>query len=154
MSMNSKSGFLVALSLLLIGSTVSADELLVTSTSTKSSNSNLVSLDFESTGAAVGLQFKVKVPSGVKVDTKNCLSDLPKSHAGVCKHNLKDGYVIGMVYSDINQTLPKGIVPIGRIAISGKSANNISVMEFLSVDGNAKNIQSSTKLIDDSYSNK
>lgn len=150
MSINPKCYLMSSLlSLAMFAPSVDAEQLLVTSESAKSANSNLISLDVESSGLAAGLQFKIKVPAGVKVDTKNCLADLPKSHDGVCEYNQQKGYVVGLVFSDTNALLPKGIVSIGRIKFSGELAKSVGAVEFLAADKVGNDMQSSVNLNND-----
>ena len=125
-----------------------SDELFVTSA--KAGRGGAVSIDFDNrAGAAVGFEFKIKVPTDAKVNTSNCLADLPKSHTGVCMFNHIEGYVLGMVFSDSNELLPKGMVPVGRVLIrAGKQPVDVKVEHFLAADANAKKIESSAKVLE------
>ena len=123
-----------------------ADELLVTSSAAKGGNANAVALDYQSSGAATGLEFKLTVPKGAQVDTSKCLSQVPKSHTGVCAYSSEAGIVTGMVFSDNNDLLPKGLVSIGTISVKGKgAADAFKVQHFLAADANGQNIGATAK---------
>ena len=122
-----------------------ADELVVTTE--KAGSANVAALDYVSSGRATGLEFKLKVPSDAKVNTSKCLSQLPKTHAGVCSFNQVEGYVVGMVFSDANALLPSGVVPIGTISVSAKGANAFEVMHFLAADAGAQRIEATAKVM-------
>ena len=98
-----------------------ANDVLMTQANAKAGGSSQLALDFVNSGDASAFEFEIAVPKGAKVDTAGCLAELPSSHTGACKFNEKTGRVIVLVYSNANEVLPDGIVPLGRIAISGPS---------------------------------
>ena len=137
---------MAVLSAAIFSGSAMADELLVTSSAAKGGNANAVALDYDSSGSATGLEFKLTVPKGASVDTSKCLAQLPKSHAGVCKYNAEAGVVIGMVFSDTNALLPKGLISIGTVSAQGKgAADAFKVQHFLAADVNGQNIGATAK---------
>lgn len=139
---------LVLASILVLSSgAVLADELVVTTE--KSGRANVAALDYVSSGRATGLEFKLKVPQDAAVDTSKCMGQLPKTHAGVCTFNNVEGYVVGMVFSDSNVLLPKGLVSIGTISVSAKGsvADAFEVLHFLAADDAAQRIEATAKVM-------
>lgn len=111
---------------------VASDALVVTGE--KAKGGTAIALDYSSSGAASGFEFKIAIPGGekAKVNLNGCLKGLPSSHAGAC--NFAKGQVIGMVYSDSNALLPAGMLSLGTIAVSGTSGQSPSVVHFLAAD--------------------
>jgi len=115
---------------------VCANELVATVDQAKKGVTN-VSIDFASTGAASAFEFEVVVPKGAAVDTKNCVSEVPASHVGACKFDQAKGKVVVMVYSNTNAKFPEGIVPVGRIMVSGKAGQAVRIENILVADAQA-----------------
>ena len=123
----------------------------VTVTVEKAGNAHVAALDMQNDGAAVGFQFKLKVPAGATVDTSRMFSELPATHHGAVNYLQEEGYVVGVVTSDTNQALPTGLVRIGTISAKGKGMKGapFEVMQFISADVNGNEIKSSAKVIRD-----
>lgn len=100
----------------------------------KSGGARVAAIDYVSNGTAVAFQFKINVPgaSEASINLKSCVAALPKSHAGQCAV-VKDG-IIGMVFSDTNELLPKGVISVGSISVQSKVAGDLSVASFLAVN--------------------
>lgn len=132
----------------LVSPVAQADELLVTMA--KSGRGGAVSVDFDNrTGTAVGFEFKIAVPTDAKVDTRQCLSDLPKTHTGVCVFNNIEGYVVAMVFSNVNKALPQGVVSVGHFTVrAGTQPLNVKVLHFLAADVDAKETATTTKVVE------
>lgn len=128
--------FGMACALGMLWTTANANELVATIDQAKKGSAN-VSIDFASSGAATAFEFEVAVPKGAVVDTKNCVSEVPSSHVGACKYDQAKGKVVVMVYSNTNAKLPEGIVPVGRIAVSGKAVQSVRVENILVADAQA-----------------
>jgi hypothetical protein len=75
----------------------------------------ILSLDFESDGQAASFSFRVVLPEGAKkIDTSNCLSELPKGFQGVCKEY--DGKVVAVtVMNTEGKAFPSGLTSIGKL---------------------------------------
>jgi len=121
--------------------TAGAAELLLTQGVAKKGATTSIALDVVSDGDVRGIDFVIPVAKGMKVNTSQCLSALPKGFQGMCKFNGTE--VAGMVFSLSPQTLPRGIHSIGSITFSGRSLpkSGLSV-QFNAVDTNAKTINS------------
>lgn len=145
--MKTISKFAIATVLAVSSAAVVADELVVTTE--KSGRANVAGLDYVSSGRATGLEFRLKVPNDATVDTSKCLAQIPKSHAGVCKFNNVEGYVVGMVFSDTNALLPKGLVSIGSITVTSKApiTDAFEVLHFLAADVSAQPIEAAAKVM-------
>lgn len=147
-----KKSILVSM-MLLASSVASASDTLIV-TGEKAKGGTVVALDFASSGAATGLQFKIAVPGGekAKVGLGGCLKGLPATHGGAC--NFTKGIVVGIVYSDTNAPLPAGVVSLGTISISGAAAGAPEVVEFIAADPQANKISSSVELGSDAVQSK
>lgn len=108
-----------------------ANEILVTGAAAKGGAGGHVALDFVSDGNATAFEFEVPVPAGAKVNTAKCLSELPATHTGGCKFNEKNNAVVVIVYSNQNDALPGGVVPIGSLAVSGVQAAELRAEKVL-----------------------
>lgn len=105
----------------LASSAVLANDVLMTQENAKAGGRSQLALDFVNSSNATAFEFEIAVPKGAKIDTAGCLSELPSSHTGACQFSAKTGRVIVMVYSNANEALPSGVVPLGRISVSGSS---------------------------------
>ena len=117
-----------------------ADQLVFSSE--KSGGARVAALDYVSNGDAVAFDFKIDVPGGASasVNLKSCVAALPKSHAGQC--SFVNGQIIGIVYSDMNERLPKGIISIGQVSVQSKAAGDMSVKYFNAVNADGMAITS------------
>lgn len=122
-------------------SAANADQLVFSAE--KSGRSGVAALDYVSNGDAVSFMFRIDVPGGAnaKVDLKSCVSSLPKSHAGQC--SFANGQIIGLVYSDTNERLPKGIISVGKVSVQSAAAGNLSVAHFEAVNIDGVKVESS-----------
>ena len=132
-----------------------ANELLITPSVSKArvaSTSTVYAIDFVSTGEAVAFQFNIKLPKGIKdsnVNLRSCVVDLPKAFGGECR--IAKGHIVGIVYSDKNETFAAGIIPVGKISLDGglaKSQRQLNVTEFFVSDSKARPIESSVTVIE------
>jgi hypothetical protein len=105
----------------------------------KSGGARVAALDYVSNGDAVAFEFKIDVPGGTaaSVNLKSCVAALPKSHAGQCAFT--NGQIIGIVYSDMNERLPKGVISVGKVSVQSGATGDMSVKYFnaVNVDGMA-----------------
>ncbi len=108
----------------------------------KSGGARVAAIDYVSNGDAVAFDFKIDVPGGADavVNLKSCVAALPKSHAGQC--SFAKGQIIGMVYSDSNERLPKGIISIGSVSVQSKAAGDLSVASFTAVNKDGISVES------------
>lgn len=108
----------------------------------KSGGARVAALDYVSNGDAVAFDFRIDVPGGAEatVDLKSCVVSLPKSHAGQC--SFAKGQIIGIVYSDSNERLPKGIISIGKVSVQSAAAGDLSVAHFNAVNIDGMTIES------------
>ncbi len=96
-----------------------------------------ISIDFVSSGDAAGVSFVVDVGnvSEKQVNLSACTSSLPKGRSGSC--GFKNGQVFGVVYSPNGTAIPAGIINVGRISVSGTSAQpKVTMVEAFDVAGN------------------
>ena len=125
--------FSILAGFLIIGSATAA-ELVVVAESAKSGAGSQLALDVASDGDVSAMQFAVKLPGKVRgVNTAKCLSELPKSHTGLCQANIEKGMVAVVVWSNENTALPKGMVPIGQIEVDlagGASTRGLEVVDL------------------------
>lgn len=117
-----------------------ADQLVFSSE--KSGGSRVAAIDYMSNGEAVAFQFNIAVPGGTdaSVNLKSCVAALPKTHAGQC--SFSKGQIIGIVYSDTNALLPKGIISVGTVSVQSKVAGDLSVASFVAVNREGVSIES------------
>lgn len=108
----------------------------------KSGGSRVAAIDYVSSGDATSFVFKINVPGGADavVNLKSCVAALPKSHAGQC--SFAKGQIIGLVYSDTNENLPKGIISVGSVSVQSKVAGDLSVAEFTAVNKDGISVES------------
>lgn len=108
----------------------------------KNGGARVAALDYVSNGEAVAFDFKISVPGGADavVNLKSCVASLPKSHAGQC--SFAKGQIIGMVYSDSNTPLPKGILSIGSVSVQTKVAGDLSIASFTAVNKDGLSVES------------
>ena len=108
----------------------------------KSGGARVAALDYVSSGDAVGFDFKIDVPGGAGaiVNLKSCVAALPKSHSGQCA--FAKGQIIGIVYSDSNEALPKGIISIGSVSVQTKVVGDLSVASFTAVNKDGISVES------------
>mgnify|MGYP000157880257 CR=1 FL=1 len=108
----------------------------------KAGGARAAAIDYVSNGDAVAFEFRINVPGGeaASVNLKSCVASLPKSHAGQC--SFAKGQVIGIVYSDTNERLPKGIISVGKISVQSKVEGDLSVASFTSVNREGVSIES------------
>jgi len=131
--MNISKSFLAAGLALVMAAPAYANEVLLTQGEAKSAGQ--VALDFVNSGQATAFEFEIVVPRGATVDTKSCLSEIPSSHTGACRFDEKNGRVIVMVYSNSNELLPEGVVPLGRINVSGGARAKVQNVLVSDVSG-------------------
>jgi hypothetical protein len=121
-----------------ISAAVSAHEVVATG------HGQRVALDFLNSGGASAFQFELAVPAGAKkVDASGCASELPATHSGACRYNKSKGTVTMMVYSTDNAELPKGLVPLGTVAISGAAIDKPAIGKLLISDAAGQPIATS-----------
>jgi hypothetical protein len=144
---------LIAVAIMLASGVASANDTLLV-TGEKAKGGTVIALDYASSGAASGVQFKIAVPGGekAKVNLSGCLKALPSSHGGAC--SFAKGMVIGIVYSDSNALLPAGMLSFGTIGVSGGAAGSPEVVEFIAADAQANKIASNVELGSDAVVNK
>jgi hypothetical protein len=108
----------------------------------KSGGSRVAAIDYVSNGDAVAFQFNINVPGGTEasVNLKSCVAALPKSHAGQC--SFAKGQIIGIVYSDTNELLPKGVINVGTVSVQSKVAGDLAVASFVAVNREGAPIES------------
>lgn len=106
----------------------------------KSGNARSAAIDFVSNGDAVAIEFRIDVPGGenARVNLKSCVEALPKSHAGAC--SFAKGQIIGIVYSDTNELLPKGVISVGKVSVMSDAPGDLSVAMFNAVNGDGISI--------------
>lgn len=95
-------------------------------------------IDYVSDSSGTAMDFAVKIDGGArtKVNTANCVSDLPSTHTGDCRYHADRGILKVVVFSMTNAPLHTG--PIGSIQVSGAKSVQI-VKDSLTVsdsDGN------------------
>lgn len=119
-----------------------AAELIVTGDASKAGNTSMFSMDLLSDGDARGVQARIALPKGVKVDTSGCLSALPSGFQGTC--DFKQGEVRLMAFSFEDRKLPAGLLELGMIKVSGpmKGDADLRVADFQVVNAAGKSIQS------------
>lgn len=98
----------------------------------------ILSLDFESDGQAASFSFRVVLPEGSKrIDTSNCLSELPKGFQGVCKEY--DGKVVAVtVMNTEGKAFPAGLNSIGKLRYVSSSATSAVIDTFEASDRNGE----------------
>lgn len=108
----------------------------------KSGGSRVAAIDYVSNGDAVAFQFNIDVPGGTEasVNLKSCVAALPKSHAGQC--SFAKGQIIGIVYSDTNEFLPKGVINVGTVSVQSKGAGDLAVASFVAVNRDGAPVES------------
>lgn len=87
----------------------------------------VLSLDVAVTGQESGFDIKIETDAASikEVDLSQCVANLPKDRTGGC--GFKDGVVILGVYSPNGDTIPAGIVSVGRILVkSGKGSARVA----------------------------
>lgn len=94
------------------------------------------SIDFVSSGKIAAFNMTIELPVGVeKINTTNCVSEVPKSHIAVCKS--LGNKVSLVVYSPRNEPLPAGIIPVGKVSYRGASAGGAA--KVMNVKASAPN---------------
>lgn len=131
--------FLIALGAASV-SVAHADQLVFSTD--KSGGARVAALDYVSNGDAVAFEFKIDVPGGTaaSVNLKSCVASLPKSHAGQC--SFANGQIIGIVYSDMNERLPKGVISVGKVSVLSGATGDLSVKYFNAVNADGEAIDS------------
>lgn len=122
-----------------------ANELLITPSMAK--NGSSFSIDFVADGEAVAFQYNIALPKGVapdQVNLKSCASDLPAPYVGQC--SVAKGQIIGFVANDTNEPFPAGVLPVGKISISGAAFKRLNVLKLEVADGNARVLSSSVNV--------
>lgn len=123
-----------------------ANELLITPSMAKRGGSSF-SIDFVSDGSAVALQYNIALPKGVapeQVNLKSCAVDLPSQYVGQC--SVAKNQIIGFVVNDSNEPFPAGLLPIGKVTISGADLGKLNVLKLEVADHNAKVLPSSVNI--------
>lgn len=113
-----------------------SNEVLVTKTG-KGSNMQLA-FDLVSDGTATSFQFFVNVDglNEKKSNITKCTVQVPSTHSAGCV--VKDGQVRVGAFSTSNAPLPRGIVPVGTVTLSGVSGTpTLTNVEFARADGTA-----------------
>jgi hypothetical protein len=139
-----------ALSLGFAGTVSASDTLILTGE--KAGNGTAVALDFSSSGNATAVEFRIAVAEGesAKVNLRNCLQSLPKTHGGQC--TFAKGQVIGLVFSDSNELLPAGMLSFGSVGIGTKVQPSLTLLTV--VDAKGEKLQTSVELGSDAIENK
>jgi hypothetical protein len=132
--------FIAAVAAVALAGPAAADQLVFSAE--KAGGARVAALDYVSEGTATAFEFRINVPGGdaASVDLSRCVSSLPKSHVGQC--SFVKGQIIGIVYSDTNELLPKGVLPIGQISVVTKAVGDLSVALFNAVDKAGESISS------------
>lgn len=122
-----------------------ASELLITPSLAKGGST--FSIDFVADGEAVAFQYNIALPKGVEadqVDLKACAIDLPSQYVGQC--SVAKGQIIGIVANDNNEPFPAGVLPIGKVSISGASVRNLNVLKLEVAGADARVLPSSVSV--------
>jgi len=108
----------------------------------KSGGARAAAIDYVSDGSATSFMFRLDVPGGVnaQVNLKSCVAALPKSHSGQCA--FANGQITGLVFSDTNALLPKGIISVGKISVQSAAVGEVSVAHFEAVNVEGVRIES------------
>lgn len=148
--MNSKILVAATLTAFALSTAALADDALVV-TAEKAAQGTAVGLDYSSSGQATAIEFRLSVgeAKGTNVNLSGCLKDLPSTHAGQC--SFAKGAVIGIVYSDTNALLPRGMISLGSIGISSKATPELTT--FIASDAQAQALKSSVKMDSDAVVN-
>ena len=112
---------------------VSAKEnsVLVMGDESKRAGMKVASIDFEAAEDVSAFQMRLNLPADAKkIDTSNCLADLPKSHTGLCK--AFGTRVAIVVYSADGKALDPGLISVGRVSYATKAGGAISVDKMAS----------------------
>lgn len=138
------------MALTLSGAVLAKDALILTGET--GARGTAVALDFSSSGAATAFEFRIAVAEGDKatVDLSGCLKGLPSTHTGQCA--FAKGSVIGIVYSDTNALLPKGMLSLGTIGISSKARPAVTLLVVSDAQGGK--LPSSVELGSEAIENK
>lgn len=114
-----KTRTLVAVSLLVAAQSLMAaqkeNELFVSEARASRGGGSLVGLDVVSDGKMSAFQLRLDLPEdATKIDTKKCLSNLPKSFTGLC--DVYGKRVAITVYSPSLAVFPEGVNTIGTVS--------------------------------------
>jgi hypothetical protein len=97
----------------------------------------VASIDFEAGEPVSAFQMRLTLPADAKkINTANCLADLPKSHTGLCKAS--GNRVSLVVYSTDGKALSPGLVSVGRISYSTRTGGTIAVDKMMSAGPDAR----------------
>lgn len=124
---------------LLVGSATGA-ELVVTGAS--EGTTSMFSMDVMASGTERGVQARIALPEGVKVDTSACLKALPAGFQGSC--GFSEGEVRLMAFAFDDRKLPAGLLELGVIKVTGmtKGDGDVAVTDFQVVDSAGAPLQS------------
>lgn len=117
-----------------------ADELTLTAEQSKAGGLTMIAVDVVSDGVARGVQARIGLPKGVKVDTSKCLSKAPAGFQGVCEFN--QGEVRLMLFAFDQRALPSGLVELGELKVSGQiqGQSAVKVVDFQIVDAQGASV--------------
>lgn len=133
--------------LMLVGSlSVNANDLVASVEHSKNGNSSVVGLDLISDGNVAGFSFALEI-SGLegKFNSKGCVSDLPKGFSANCAFSNGKLYVIASS-DQPGVTLPKGLVSVGSIAVTGMKKGAVKVVGFETSNDQGVSTQGSSKV--------
>ena len=97
----------------------------------------VASIDFEAAEPVAAFQLRMTLPvDAKKINTANCLADLPKSHTGLCKASANRVSLV--VYSTDGKALNPGLVSVGRISYSTRTGGSVVVDKMMSAGPDAR----------------
>lgn len=127
-------GFLVCAS---VSAVAKESSVLVMADESRRAGAKVASIDFEAAEMTSAFQMRMTLPADAKkIDTTNCLADLPKSHTGLCKAS--GNRVSLVVYSTDGKALNPGLVSVGRISYSTRTGGSIAVDKMMSAGPDAR----------------
>ncbi|MCX7562768.1 hypothetical protein OS176_04300 [Xanthomonadaceae bacterium XH05] len=115
---------------------------------TKGPRADSLALDFVSDGNTVGFQFNIPLPKDAassQVNIKGCVSEVPAKYFSHC--NIAKGHIIVQVANDNGDPIPAGVFPVGRIVLSGMTAQDLGEVKLIAADKDAEAIQSSVRIV-------
>ena len=128
----------IALALALTSGVAFAKNEVVVSTQKAAGTKVVAGIDFVSDGKVAAFDFDLMVPGlDVKsVNLANCASELPKGFRGWC-NAVQDKIVVLVVGDGLEDVLPAGVVPVGKISFSVRSSNmrKLSNADVTEADG-------------------
>lgn len=119
------------------GAIAKESSVLVMADESRRGGAKVASIDFEAAEATSAFQMRMTLPADAKkIDTTNCLADLPKSHTGLCQAS--GNRVSLVVYSMDGKALNPGLVSVGRISYSTRVGGSIAIDKMMSAGPDAR----------------